>query len=352
MEVARALAFPGTGFVKSDQLFSLLLVWDGVDLLPGQARYEDDDSSEAEIVRRLSAEGLVCILPRSPGDEELPTTEKEAGERWQSIPWERIAAEHSDEGFVGRVAETVAERMVQHVFSRANEFLDIAAARGVAPVALDRLAMKATSLPVLDRDVPICEGALIQAASRCAKVDADCKVEDVLAFRDRNRPLMGRFRAALVDLSAAIGADSALVATQQADAVFLNRVEPALAKLEDALSESRLKFAWSMLLGASNVVLGGPIDPAVTAVGAGSVLTRNLRYAFDRDRLVRDHPFGLLHRAGAEFGGDEDRAGDPQITDPELEAKRWYQRWIENHVLAAAKARADHLASTEAPSGN
>jgi hypothetical protein len=345
-EVARALAFPSTGFVKSDQLFSMLLVWDSVDLLPSQERYEDDDSPEAEVVRELTAEGLVCALPRPPDSEKPPATEKEAKERWQSIQWEHLAAANQDENFPASLAERIADGLIKDVFVRAHDFLGTAAALGVAPVALDPFAMKTVSLPIQDNSAPIREGTLIQAASRCVRVSAESLVEDVLSFREKNRPLMGQFRAALIDLSAAIQADSAVAASEQANAVFANRVEPALANLEAALSESRLKFAWSMLLGTSSVVLGGPAGPVAAALGAGSVLTRNLSYAFDKDRLVRDHPYGLLHRAGEAFEKEETRPSGPQITDPELEAKQWYQQGIERDILEAMKLRADYPASS------
>lgn len=321
---------------KSEQLLSMLLVWDGLDVRSSD-RYTDDDSVEAEIWRELVSEGLIRLKPRTPA-AELPKSSTEAMEMWMALPWKSIARPDSiaypDPDLPSKLAETAVDAALEDLRNSARDSLLLAVERGVAPVALDPIAASAATLPAADQSAAPAEGMLIQVAAQGVRVSGECRVEDVLAFRDKNRALMGRFRSALIDLAKSIEADSPSAAAEEARAVMVNRVEPALADLEAALKENRVHFFWNALIGASAVALGDPIAPAAAATGAGNVVARNLRYAFNRERLVRDHPFGLLHEVGAQF----DRVGPfskTDVTDPEAEAREALKLYVEGLIRSA-----------------
>ncbi|MDQ3673795.1 MAG: hypothetical protein M3365_05410 [Gemmatimonadota bacterium] len=165
-------------------------------------------------------------------------------------------------------------------------------------------------------------------------IDAGVPVDDLLRFRERHAGSLARCRAALVDLAATIREDAApLALLEQARALVINRVEPALADLEDALKEGRIRFIWNCVVSAS-AVASGPVTPTVAASGAAQLSTRSLEYAFDRQRLVRDHPYGYLHLLSDSFRPKSSAAPisgrpvpPPVITDP-TEALRDLMRVI------------------------
>lgn len=328
-EVARALVLPHVMVIEVHRLLSLLLVWDSVELTT-IGRYEKDDSPEGEAFRELTAEGLV----RRPESQGLPESADEAIEDWVSAGWDFVA-DHPDPDFPSALAKRMVEQVLDEWVDDVRAAVEAAGQRGLATVALHAFEAQAAALPQLDPSAPVAESALIQAASRGVAVGPDISVEDVLAFREKNSALMGKYRAALIDLAGAIQNDSPIAAAEEARAVVANRVEPALANLEEALDESRIRYAWSTLIGASAVVMGGPVTPAVAATGAGSVVAKRLQYAFNRDRLVRDHPFGLLHRAASEIGRRTDSPAP--ITDPEAELKQELVPLIDDSIRAAVR---------------
>jgi hypothetical protein len=103
-------------------------------------------------------------------------------------------------------------------------------------------------------------------------------------------------------------------AAELAQATLTNRLEPALGDMTDALRHSRVTFTLDTLLGATAVSLA-PLDPATLAVAGGVLAVRTLKYAFDRERVVREHPLGLLYRARRDFGA-QTGAPAPMIDDP------------------------------------
>lgn len=345
-EVARALILPGSSWPETEQLLSMLLVWDGLDLHMAD-RYTDDDSPAAEVWRELVAEGLISVKSGEQSSDEVV-------EEWAALPWGEIVGEKDNPDFAAELAEDAVEGAVNGLMERVKDSLSLAAERGTPPVALDPLAAKAAALPVVDKEAPATEGILIQAAAKGVRVDKDCSVKDILAFRHRNRPLMGRFRAALIDLAAAMQADSPVAAAEEARAVVANRIEPSLADLEASLSENRIRFFWNALIGASAVALGDPIGPAAAVTGAGSIVTRNLCYAFNRRRLVQDHPFGLLHEIGVQVGAPEEKQGSV-LTDPAGEARAALTRRVETLIRSAFELHALGLStpysSGEEPDG-
>ena len=44
-------------------------------------------------------------------------------------------------------------------------------------------------------------------------------------------------------------------------------------------------------------------------------MTQSLSYAFDRNKLVREHPYGLLHAVRSDIAGPSEREPSPTI-DP------------------------------------
>jgi hypothetical protein len=327
-EVARAIVLPDIGRIHCHKLLSLLLIWESIDLV-NVGRLDEDDA-DADAIRELATEGLV-LESRKPSGVE-PLSSKEVDEQWRSLPWQDLA---SDPETFSRLVNQGIDRLLADKVREIHASNDLAAELGVGTVALNAFAAKTAALPVVDNSMPIEESTLIQAASRGVQVSPDTKVEDVLAFREGNRDLMGRFRAAVIDLAGAIDAESPTIAAEQAYAVVANRIEPELARLDAALSESRLRFAWNTIMGASAVVLGDSASAAAVATGAGSVITRNLHYAFDRDRYVRDHPFGLLQRARNEFGVSKPGASPTTITDPEAEARTEYLAILGREIAEA-----------------
>lgn len=114
----------------------------------------------------------------------------------------------------------------------------------------------------------------------------------------------------------------------------MNRIEPVLADLEQALSESRVRYLWHAIT-AGAAVASGPIAPSIATSAAGTFVTHSLAYAFSRRRLVEQHPFGFLHEARRAFTPNAQTAlalpAPRQITDPRAEVRTL---WV--HAMAKA----------------
>jgi len=175
---------------------------------------------------------------------------------------------------------------------------------------------------------------MLDVATRGIRVGPGTNVEDVLSFREKHSSQTGRFRAALIDLAASISPDSPAPA-EEAFALLKNRVEPALAALDDVMSRGRISFAWGMLLGASATVAAG-VDVGAAIAEGGQVATRGLRYAFNRDRLIREHPYGFLYRARRDFAAGSPSA--PVITNPEQEIKESFEGLVGAAISATVQA--------------
>lgn len=204
--------------------------------------------------------------------------------------------------------------MANGIIASVQNALEEARAKGFAPVATTPFAELAASLPAADAAAPVAAASLLQVATQGIKVAPDTTVEDILAFRDKNKRSMGRFRGAMADLAGTIATDASGNPAEEARAVIKNRVEPAIGDLTEALDRNRISFAVKILFGAVSASLTSG-DPASASLTGGLVASRSLRYAFDRERFVNDHPYGLIYRARQEFPTDADKC-EPVITDP------------------------------------
>jgi len=325
MEVARALVLPDFSGPAALDLMSLLLVWDQIEVdlrVVNSSRVEENAEHQ-----QLVDEGLVTytVRPFSPPQAEISAKpESPMPEILESLP-EEVWAEIKLAAFDDWVAKGGIENLIssggkgaaKSFVENLQEAFSDAALRGYAPVAVTPFASMVSSLPARDDHAAITEATMIQVASKGIRVNHDTTVDDLLLFRERNAELMGRFRGALIDLAGAVDSTSPTVAAEQAYAVLVNRVEPALADLSDALDKGRIRFSVQTLLGATSIA-AGPAAALGVSAASGGVATQMLRYAFDRERLVREHPYGLLYRAENAFGASTEVERPRQvITDPE-----------------------------------
>jgi hypothetical protein len=204
--------------------------------------------------------------------------------------------------------------------NRLQDAFELARKHSLAPVAHSVASHVGSLVGDYSDDVPRREAALLSAAVDAFEIHDETTVEDILLFRTRHGALVGRFRASLVDLAAELQRDAApLALLASARDTYRNRVEPALGDLEAAMNESRLRFLIRSLLGATAITLA-PVKP-IRAVEAGASLVGNtVTYRFSREKLLREHPFGLLHKIAAEFSTHQGRGRTElefAIQDPE-----------------------------------
>lgn len=283
-EFVRGYVLPDLGRPQPEDLLSLLLVWDEIEVEAWDG--ESAPSNESQVFRELKEAGLVreyqpFIKMDTFVDPTIPDNESNA----------ELLTRAEENGLM------LADGLITSVSKARREATD----RGAAPLAVTYFAELASALPPLEPSAPIAEASMIQVATQGIRVNRDTAVKDVLRFRERNRRLMGRFRGALVDLAASIDTDTATQATEQAHAKLVNRVEPELGNLTTALARGSISFTTETLVGATAVSLA-PIDPATMMVAGGALAARTLKYAFDRDRIVKEHPLGLVYRARQQFG--------------------------------------------------
>jgi hypothetical protein len=308
-EIARAVVLPDVGDHQPEDLLTLLLFWDTIEIswpvLPAI------NVAVQEFIDSLVEYGIASWfdVPRVASDPAIP----EGAPNGTQTP----AGRPGVEGIA--LADQIIDVFVASIRAVASD----ADGRGLAAVAMSPFPAAAISLPTKDPLAVRAEAALIQAAVQGVTVRSDTPVEEVVAFRERNTALMGRFRAAMIDLAHALNRDASPAAiAEEAHATMRNRVEPALGELETLLKRGRIRYAWRMLLGASSVVLA-PVSPAIVAARGGRIATQALDYAFDRDKLVRLHPYGLLHKAGSTFGTDVRAIPPNRITDPIGELRKF-----------------------------
>jgi hypothetical protein len=323
-EVARALVLPDFGGPPINDLLSLLLVWEEVEVDIRDVGTENRGDGGDEERQRLVEEGLIREI-RKPFN---PGTPRRSGDDLISLAPEEI----------DRMATQTGIGTARAFMSNIRDALDYANRNGLAPLAISPFASVASSLPYALPSAPITEATMIHVASPGLKLDSETTVEDVLRFREKNAALIGRFRASLIDLAASIEAQSTAAAAEQARSILANRIEPALADLSDELARGRIRFAVRTLLGATAIGLS-TATPASASVAGGRIATQSLRYAFDRDRLVREHPFGLLHRVRSQFDTTVAPLSDPHrpVTDPE----RYVAETIEKMMRAALEKVAE-----------
>ncbi|HEY5816189.1 MAG TPA: hypothetical protein VIS95_07605 [Solirubrobacterales bacterium] len=298
-EIARALVLPDFFAPDPADLMSLLLVWEELEVEVGDYHPQWPDYKDFRDTLRDT--GLIREYP--PSFEIKPVVDPTIPDDQSGPELEQLA--QSD----GMELAAVVLRSIRKAQLQARD-------QGFAPVAMTQLAELASVLPPVDPQAPIAEATMIQVAVNGMRLDPATNLDDVLRFRERNRHLMGRFRGAMIDLSAAIDAGTAATAKEQAYAAMANRIEPVLGELAIALDRGRLSFAVNTLLGATALALG-TADPTATAVTSGGLVAQSLKYAFDRDSLVRNHPYGLIYRAQQEFAKPVNAKSPLVITDPE-----------------------------------
>lgn len=280
-------------------LMSLLLVWDELAIEAGDHHPQWPDYGEFR--SELRDTGLVREYP--PPFEIKPVADPTLPENQTDAELEQLAQSDGRE-FAGAILRSVRNAQLQ------------ARDQGVASVATTQLADLASALPPMDSQAPTAEATMIQVAVKGMTVDPATDLDEVLRFREKNRQLMGRFRGAMIDLSVAIDADTPAKATEQARALMANRVEPILGDLARALDRGRFRVFVNTLFGATAIALG-PADPATKAMTGGGLLARSLKYAFNRDSVVRSHRYGLIYRAHRKFDQSPSTQPPPVITDPE-----------------------------------
>lgn len=320
-EVARALVLPDFGGSPVQDLLSLLLVWDQVEVDVRVVNSDGESERDHEERRRLVEEGLIY-------ETRKPFNPEPSGPTSRAAEDQLIRLGPSD---IERLSARAGKGTARLFMRNLREALDYATENGLAPLAISPFADVASSLPIASSSSPITEATMIHVASPSITLDSETTVEDLLRFREKNVALIGRFRASLIDLAASIDAESTAAGVEQARAILVNRIEPALANLSDELDRGRISFAVRTLLGATAIGLSS-VTPASASVAGGRIATQSLRYAFDRDRLVRDHPFGLLHRIRSQFDTEAPLTSRSHraVTDPE--------QWVADTIGAMMRA--------------
>lgn len=211
-----------------------------------------------------------------------------------------------------------AHRVAQTLRNRVAKTIELASNVWAAPIAAAPFGFLASSLPNEEIELPVAEATLIHLAVRSAAIDPATPLDTLLKFREQHKDLAGRLRGSLIDVAATIRADLPIAAVVgQAEAAIKNRVEPALGALETELKRGRISFVWSNVLGMGGVLATGFHPTAATIGGGTQLIGRGIRYVFDRDALVRDHPFGYLHKVRTSFLEKGISALDP-VSAPSL----------------------------------
>jgi hypothetical protein len=322
VEVARSLILPEFMAPSATMLATLSLFWESIEV-PVFHGTPDPPEEEQELISTLIDEGIVRLhhLSGVRGlDDALLAEAKDVARAWSRTP-PGTTAETIDLPVAEELIVARARRAAAVTQRRAERGIELAAELWAAPVAFSPFGFMASSLPKTDVTVPVVEAALINVAVSGITVDNAVPLDQILSFRERHKVLAGRLRAALLDVAATIRADVPMNAVAgQVEAAIKNRVEPALSALESELQKGRLSFAWSNMFGAGGVVAGGLTTSA--SIGSGAYLVgRAIKYAFDRDALVRDHPYGYLHQVRTSFlpAGTDALDGAMPLHQPEAD---------------------------------
>jgi hypothetical protein len=308
-EIARAVILPEFIAPPLERILSLLLVWDTLEVEDLRNVLAADASAPyLEVFNKLIDHGLLIPVVPTSNRRTIPHAISAANEQGLTMtPAETPAAE------VDKYAAAIAELCVEGHAQDVREVVKYADDRGIAPVAASQATSVAVTLPP---PVPLAshpEATLVHIATEAIRVHPDTNVDDVLSFRDKHYSLMGRFRGAMIDLANGLDlAATPTVVMEEASATIKNRVEPALRDLDSAMSRGRIRYAVGMLMGTSTLLLGSTA-PLASVTAGGRITSQILAYAFDRERLVREHPYGLLYAAGssvARHSSDQPRTVD------------------------------------------
>jgi len=327
MEVSRALLVPDFGLPNDRLLKSAVLIWESVDFPVMAPLATSAPSGEVlATIAVLMQEGVLRIYD-APGATEpvMRAWLEEAAavaDAWSRTPEDATAAtldlDIAEEIFVAR-----GRRVARTYAAQVGAAMELAADQGLAPVDTGPFGSIAGLLPMESPGTPRVEAALIQLCVQGVVVDPATPLDECFRFRAKHRDLAGRLRGSLIDLAASIDADRPQSAVlSQAEAVIQNRVTPVLADLEEALKRSKLSFVWQGVLGVGGIIGGGATGGVTLGTGARAV-GRAMHYAFDRDALIRQHPYGYLHQLQKSFGDPGDSlisaASTRPITNPEQE---------------------------------
>jgi hypothetical protein len=155
--------------------------------------------------------------------------------------------------------------------------------------------------------MPLREASLLTVSAQSIVLPPSVSVASILQFRLEHARELGRFRAAMSDMAAAVSVEGPQEALLwKARDAYTNRVVPALADLEDALAAGRIRFLVRSLIGATALSLA-PVSPTTAGEGGLQLLGQTIEYRFSRKELLDAHPFAYLYLVGAEFGGNLER---------------------------------------------
>lgn len=328
-EVATACLVPGIMSPLLSNVYSAALVWDHVmaPLAWSETKREQDGSPDRAALARLQAEG---VLSRPnlhlPADAPKP---RGLNPVWEEAFHKGIEGRASESDLVERYREAMNREalvIADHHTARARAAIALAAQVNAAPLASEFLPGISPLLPESLAEAPVREAALISVAVESVVVSDTTNPDDLLAFRAKNKQSIARLRASLIDLAATMREGGGHARTiEEARAVLVNRVEPALGDLESCLRGGRIQYFWKALFGAS-ALLAAPLAPAAAVEGAGRMASQTLSYAFDREKLLREHPFGYLHQLRSTFETQERlMAPGAAITDPAQQMRDVWQ---------------------------
>jgi hypothetical protein len=347
-DVSRALALPDLRAISDHHLKTLALYWDEVTLVDYRDRSFGfaEPAALSEDARRLKEAGALKLETRTLDVSGLYAKTNTAGEEriWFPTPpglreplraLGEIALDPIDDALADRapildpyglggpftslaltldgnryrvrlplaiMGPTFSYATAVHYLTRAQDALTVAEPNHLAPVATSLLAHLGSMAGASEDGLPLEEACLLSAAVDTFEIPADTPIEDIVAFREKSRASLGRFRASLVELRDQLeinGTPQARLAS--ARDTYRNRVEPALSALEDSLKESRLTFVLKSVTRAT-VLATAPIEPALAIRSGAQFTTETVRYAFSRKRMTEQHPFGFLHKLSSELG--------------------------------------------------
>jgi len=293
----------GAGVVLRTERTADLPPVDGNKIPPGVREIFDEGSS----VRRMSAVlAPLFELSRERQGEDLKTYLRDHQEELNAAGAASI--------------KNILLHAADHYMGRMRDAFALANAHHLAPVARSSVSHVASMIGAPD-NVPRSEAALLSTVIQAFEIDPDTPVEQILRFREKNGASLGRFRSSLVDLSEGLREEnSPTTLLAEARDTYKNRVVPALGDLEEVLTEGKIRFFVRSLVGATALTLA-PVNPVKAVEGSATLMGQTIDYAFSRERLVREHPFGYLHQVSAGLGGKDvkptARALESIIEDPE-----------------------------------
>lgn len=361
MDVSRALLLPDLGAPQDQLLKNLALYWDGlvvpVDRSEGALFGGDTRPETATYAALRDVYGILSEVPQpvpledvvppigGPGSQ-LPGTTRflamkidDDNPRFDGLVYmteEQAAAAatnyapYDPEG----LATAAAALFADIAFRRLSDARELAASKNLAPLAYSLVGHVGSLAGPENADVPIREAALISATIQAFEIDADVELETVAKLRDKHGQEIARLRASLTDLAAALdGGTNMDRLMAQARDVVRNRVEPALGDLESVLKENRIKYMLKSALGVSTLTVGA-IQPVAGMERAGALTAQTLDYRFSREALVRQHPYGFLHRVESLRPGTS-TSSTPKMMSPGIADPHHFVRELIRQAIRA-----------------